>query len=321
VLHQFRQIGAVVTDYKKVGWIGLGNMGAPLAMRLIEAGYEVTVWNRTAEKGAPLVKAGASQASDIRGTGTADVVFSMVSTSKDLEQVMLDPNTGLLTGNNLPKIVVDCSTVSVEASQKIREVAEKNNVKFFAAPVSGNGKVVSAGKLSVVCSGEEDTFKIIKPMIESFGRSVTYVGKGETARLVKIYHNLLLGVVTQSLVEILVLAEKSGVKRAAVMEFINNSVMGSIFTQYKTPSLVNLDFHPTFTPVLLKKDFDLGLAEARKTLTPMPITNLVRDIVETAIGRGFEKDDFATMLLVAAGNAGVELKSENADVTDGLDPK
>ena len=189
-----------MTDYKKVGWIGLGNMGAPLAMRLIEAGYEVTVWNRTAEKGAPLVKAGASQATDIRGTGTADVVFSMVSTSKDLEQVMLDPNTGLLTGSNLPKIIVDCSTVSVEASQKIREVAEKNNVKFFAAPVSGNGKVVSAGKLSVVCSGEEDTFKIIKPMIESFGRSVTYVGKGETARLVKIYHNLLLGVVTQSLV-------------------------------------------------------------------------------------------------------------------------
>ena len=309
------------TQRLTAGWIGLGNMGAPLATRLVKAGFDVQVWNRTATKAAPLADAGASVANAVRDLAGRDVVFSMVSTSADLEQVMLDPESGLLTGPDVPKVVVDSSTVSVETSQKVREAAEARGVRFFAAPVSGNGKVVAAGKLSIVCSGDEETFELVRPMIESLGRSVTYVGEGEAARQVKIFHNLLLGIYTQSLAEILVLAERGGVKREAVMEFINNSVMGCIFSQYKTPALVNLDFHPTFTPVLLRKDFDLGLAEARKHQVPMPITGLTRDIVESSVGRGFEKDDFATLLLVAAENAGVELQSENADVTDGLDPE
>jgi len=310
-----------MTDKATVGWIGLGNMGAPLATRLVNAGYDVSVWNRTAAKAAPVVQAGAHQVSGIRDLGSRDVVFSMVSTSKDLEHVMLDEEVGLLTGESVPGVVVDCSTVSVETSRTVREAAEQRGVRFFAAPVSGNGKVVAAGKLSVVCSGDEATFEIVRPMIEALGRSVTYVGEGEAARLVKVYHNLLLGIYTQALVEILVLGEKAGVKREAVMDFINNSVMGSMFSQYKTPALVNLDFHPTFTPVLLRKDFDLGLSEARAREVPMPITNLTRDIIESTIGHGYAKDDFATMLLVAAANAGIQLESENADVTDGLDPE
>lgn len=310
-----------MSELTTIGWIGLGNMGAPLATRLVKAGYNVEVWNRTASKAQPVADAGASVAGAIRDLGSKDVVFTMVSTSADLEQVLLDPDTGLLTGPNTPKVLVDCSTVSVETSKKVREAAEAKGARFFASPVSGNGKVVAAGKLSVVCSGDAETFAMVRPMIECLGRSVTYVGEGEAARLVKIYHNLLLGIYTQALAEILVLGQKSGVKREAVMEFINNSVMGCIFSQYKTPALVNLDFHPTFTPVLLRKDFDLGLAEARKHEAPMPITNLTRDIVESTIGHGFAKDDFATMLLVAAANAGIELTSEHADVTDGLDPE
>ncbi len=310
-----------MSDTSTIGWIGLGNMGAPLATRLVKSGYDVTVWNRTASKAQPVADAGASVGGTIRELASRDVVFSMVSTSGDLEQVMLDPDTGLLTGEQVPGVVVDCSTVSVETSQKVREAAEARGTRFFAAPVSGNGKVVAAGKLSVVCSGDQDTFTLVEPMIKSLGRSVTYVGEGESARLVKIYHNLLLGIYTQALAEILVLGEKSGVSREATMDFINNSVMGSLFSNYKTPALVNLDFHPTFTPVLLRKDFDLGLTEARKREVPMPITNLTRDIIESTIGHGYAKDDFATMLLIAAANAGVELASENADVSDGLDPE
>jgi 3-hydroxyisobutyrate dehydrogenase len=310
-----------MTGNRTIGWIGLGNMGAPLATRLAKAGYDVSVWNRTAAKAAPVVEEGASQVAEIRDLGSRNVVFSMVSTSKDLEHVMLDPMIGLLTGESVPDVVVDCSTVSVETSRTVREAAEARGVRFFAAPVSGNGKVVAAGKLSVVCSGDEATFEMVRPMIEALGRSVTYVGEGEAARLVKVYHNLLLGIYTQALAEILVLGEKGGVKREAIMEFINNSVMGSMFSQYKTPALVNLDFHPTFTPVLLRKDFDLGLSEARAREVPMPITNLTRDIIESTIGHGYSSDDFATMLLIAAANAGIELESEHADVTDGLDPE
>ena len=306
-------------DKPTVGWIGLGNMGAPLAGTLVDAGYRVRVWNRTVSKADPLKARGVEVAESIRELITQDVVFTMVSTSADLEHVLLDPDKGLLTGGMAPKIVVDCSTVSVEASRAVREYAEEQGVLFFAAPVSGNGKVVAAGKLAVVCSGERETFETVRPLLESLGSSVTYVGTGEEARLVKIYHNIILGIYTQALAEILVLGEKGGVKREAIMEFINSSVMGCMFSQYKTPALVNLDFNPTFTPVLLRKDFDLGLSESDKHEVPMPITNAVREIVDSCIDRGYAEDDFSTMLLIAAANAGVTLTSESADVNDGLD--
>jgi len=301
-----------------VGWIGLGNMGAPLAGTLVDAGYRVRVWNRTVSKADALKARGVEVAGSIRELITQDVVFTMVSTSADLEHVLLDPDKGLLTGGMAPKIVVDCSTVSVEASRAVREYAEEQGVLFFAAPVSGNGKVVAAGKLAVVCSGERETFETVRPLLESLGSSVTYVGTGEEARLVKIYHNIILGIYTQALAEILVLGEKGGVKREAIMEFINSSVMGCMFSQYKTPALVNLDFNPTFTPVLLRKDFDLGLSESDKHEVPMPITNAVRDIVDSCIDRGYAEDDFSTLLLIAAANAGVTLTSESANVKDGL---
>ncbi|MDA9016720.1 NAD(P)-dependent oxidoreductase [Actinomycetota bacterium] len=301
-----------------VGWIGLGNMGAPLAGTLVDAGYRVRVWNRTVSKADALKARGVEVAGSIRELITQDVVFTMVSTSADLEHVLLDPDKGLLTGGMAPKIVVDCSTVSVEASRAVREYAEEQGVLFFAAPVSGNGKVVAAGKLAVVCSGERETFETVRPLLESLGSSVTYVGTGEEARLVKIYHNILLGIYTQALAEILVLGEKGGVKHEAIMEFINSSVMGCMFSQYKTPALVNLDFNPTFTPVLLRKDFDLGLSESDKHEVPMPITNAVRDIVDSCIDRGYAEDDFSTLLLIAAANAGVTLTSESANVKDGL---
>jgi len=159
-----------------VGWIGLGNMGAPLATRLVKAGYDVHVWNRTAAKAQPLVDEGASVGETVRDLAQREVVFSMVSASKDLEQVMLDPEVGLLTGESVPRIVVDCSTVSVETSKKIREAAAERGTRFFAAPVSGNGKVVAAGKLSVVCSGDEETFQLVQPMISRWvGRSLMSV--------------------------------------------------------------------------------------------------------------------------------------------------
>ena len=118
---------------------------------------------------------------------------------------------------------------------------------MLAAPVSGNPKVARAGRLSIVASGPRDGFDAALPYLELLGRSVTYVGDGEVARLVKICHNLLLGIVAQSLAEITVLAERGGVARSDLLSFINDSVMGSVFTRYKTPALVNLDFTPTFT--------------------------------------------------------------------------
>src|SRR3954465_13259958 len=144
----------------------------------------------------------------------------------------------------------------------MRAACDERGVDFLAAPVSGNGKVVRAGGLSLVVSGPQETYRKVAHLLEFIGKSVTYVGEGASARLVKIAHNLMLGVVTQSLAEITVLVEKGGVNRADFLAFLNDSVMGSAFTQYKSPAFVNLDFSPTFTMALLQKDFDLGLEAA-----------------------------------------------------------
>jgi 3-hydroxyisobutyrate dehydrogenase len=211
--------------------------------------------------------------------------------------------------------------VSADMSELIRNAANSRGSDFLATPVSGNPKVIAAGKLSVAVSGPREVFDSIEPVLNLFGRSVTYVGEGEVARLVKIAHNLMLGVVTQCLAEITVLVEKGGVSRADFLAFLNDSVMGSVFTQYKSPAFVNLDFTPTFTMELLQKDFDLGLEAAYLLKSPMPIASATRQIVAAAVGSGRGDDeDFATLLLEVARGAGVTLTPENVPVDDGLTP-
>ena len=220
----------------------------------------------------------------------------------------------------MPPIVVDCSTVSTEASARIRAACDDRGVSLLAAPVSGNGKVVASGNLSIVASGPEETFERVRPLLDQIGKSTTYVGEGDTARLVKICHNLMLGVVTQTMAEITVLAEKGGVSRAAFLDFLNNSVMGSVFTRYKSPAFVNLDYAPTFTPVLLSKDFHLGLTAARELDVPMPVTALTAQLVQATVSSGRVDEDFAILLDQQAVASGLDLKPENVAVDDGLGP-
>jgi 3-hydroxyisobutyrate dehydrogenase-like beta-hydroxyacid dehydrogenase len=300
-----------------VGWIGAGRMGAALAERLLRAGVEVTVWNRTRSKAEALVAAGAKVADDPEELRDRDVVFVMVSGSQDLESV-----AGRLLGGDgpVPARLVDCSTVSAEASARVRELASARSVAFLAAPVSGNGRVVRAGLLSLVVSGPEETFREIEPLLATLGRHVSYVGDGELARLAKICHNLLLGVVAQNLAEITVLAQKAGMERAAFLDFINNSVMGSMFTRYKSPAFVHLDFTPTFTPVLLQKDFDLGAAAARSLGVPMPVAAAAREVVQSAVAQGRTEEDFAVLLELQARASGWTLVPEDVAVDDGLTP-
>jgi 3-hydroxyisobutyrate dehydrogenase-like beta-hydroxyacid dehydrogenase len=188
----------------------------------------------------------------------------------------------------------------------------------LAAPVSGNPKVVKSGRLTSVVSGPKDAYEIVLPYLECFGRKVTYVGEGDEARLVKICHNLMLGVVTQSLAEITLLAEAAGVSRADFLEFLNDSVMGSTFTRYKTPAFVNLDYTPSFTWHLLRKDFELGLETGRLLGVPLPTAALVHQIVMDGIGRGYGDQDFASMLARHAEGTGIDLASENKEISDGL---
>jgi 3-hydroxyisobutyrate dehydrogenase-like beta-hydroxyacid dehydrogenase len=218
-------------------------------------------------------------------------------------------------------VLIDSSTVSAEASQTVRARAAAVGSEFLAAPVSGNPKVVRAGRLTLVASGPESAWEIAEPVLCALGEGVTYVGPGDAARLVKICHNLMLGVVTQCLAEITVLAERGGVSRADFLAFLNDSVMGSTFTRYKSPAFVELDFTPTFTPVLLSKDFDLGLAAGAELGVPLPVAERVAELVRQAIDAGHADVDFASLLLTQAQRAGMELEPEPGPVADGLEPR
>jgi 3-hydroxyisobutyrate dehydrogenase len=298
-----------------VGWIGAGRMGAAMVLRLDRAGAAPALWNRTRAKAEAT---GCTVVDEIADLRDRDVVFTMVSAPADLEQVLLGEG-GLLTDpEHAPRIVVDCSTVSTESSEMVRAQCLARGVAFLAAPVSGNGKVVKAGKLSIAVSGPEDAFRTVEPLLRHIARSVTYVGEGDVARLVKICHNLMLGVVTQCMAEITVLAEKGGVSRAAFLDFLNDSVMGSTFTRYKSPAFVHLDYTPTFTPLLLRKDFDLGLAAGHELNVPMPLAGLTAQIVQQSVAGGRVTEDFAILLDQQAAASGLALKPEDTPVDDGL---
>lgn len=303
-----------------IGWIGAGRMGYPMAERLAKAGCDIAVWNRTRAKAEPLAEHGATIVDKLTELADRDLVFSMVSTQDDLRQVLFG-DAGMLSGSAAPKIVVDSTTISAEVSAEIREGLAERGTQYFAAPVSGNGKCVKAGKLSIVASGPADVFEQVRPYLEIVGGlGATYVGEGELSRIVKICHNVLLGVVTLSLSELIVVAQKAGVPRHAFLDFINKSVMGSVFSRYKTPGWVNLDFSVTFTPELMRKDMDLGLALGRKHEVPMPTAAITRDIMQSSMGQGNRENvDFSILLDYMAKCSGLTLESEDVDVPSGLE--
>ncbi|MEI5102851.1 NAD(P)-dependent oxidoreductase [Streptomyces sp. PmtG] len=302
-----------------VGWAGTGRMGFAMARRLVEAGVGVAVWNRTAARAAPLAAHGATVVGELAGLRSRDVVFTMVADEHALTKLLLGEGGLLADADHTPGTVVDCSTVSPDASATLRAACAERGTRFLAAPVSGNAKVVAAGGLSLVVSGERATYERTAPLLRLLGRSVTYAGDGEGARLVKIAHNLMLGVITQALAETAVLAEKGGVPRRAYLEFLNDSVLGSAFTRYKTPALVHLDYTPTFTPVLLRKDFDLGLAAGRALDVPLPLAAATAQLVQACVGSGRAEEDFAVLLDLQAAASGLTLVPEDGPVDDGLD--
>lgn len=302
----------------RVGWIGTGRMGYALCERMLEAGVDLWVYNRTRSKAEPLAAKGAKVVDSPADLAEREIVFTMVAGPEDVMAVTVGENGVLSRADSRPKVIIDATTIDPATSQELTSRAAELGTAVVAAPVSGNPKVVKSGRLTSVVSGPRDAYELALPYMECFGRKITYVGDGDQARLVKICHNLMLGVVTQSMAEITMLAEAAGVSRADFLDFLNDSVMGSTFTKYKTPAFVNLDYTPTFTWHLLRKDFELGLASGRELDVPLPTAALVHQIVVDGIGRGWGDQDFAALLSRLAEGAGRSIEPENKEVSDGL---
>ena len=292
-----------------VGWIGAGRMGEAMVEKLLAANVGVAVWNRSPEKCAPLVEKGARLAASPAAAAAEGVVFSMVLDDTALTDLWSREDGVLGSG---ARIWVDCSSVSPEASSAAADAARARGVVMISAPVSGNPGVVRAGNLIFAVSGPAEAIAEVRPYFEAIGRAFHIVGDAQQATVVKLCTNALLGVVMQTLSEVAVLGEKSGVTRSALMEFINDSAVGSPFSSYKTAALVNLDFAPTFTSEALRKDLRLALSLAKQADVSMPIVgeteHQIDRLVETEIGSGL---DFAATLLLVANDSNLQIQPES----------
>ncbi|MEW6452379.1 MAG: NAD(P)-dependent oxidoreductase [Pseudomonadota bacterium] len=302
----------------RLGWIGLGRMGYAIAEQLAKAGCDLKGYNRTRSKAEGLEKLGVTLVDHPADLADCDIVFTMVSTADDLRSVLSGPHGLFSAPKRAPKILAELSTISPEASAQVRSLAAVHKTEMLVVPVSGNDVVARAAKLSVTASGPRSVFDTLLPYLKCFGPNVTYVGEGEVSRIVKICHNLYLGIVYEGLAEVALLAESHGVPRHSFLEVINNSVLGSTFTRYKTPVIANLDYTVTFTNTLMRKDLELGLKAAAATGVSMPATEVVRDIVQACIDEGRAEQDYTIILDKLAHYAGMSLKPDNAAVSDGL---
>jgi 3-hydroxyisobutyrate dehydrogenase-like beta-hydroxyacid dehydrogenase len=293
-----------------LGWLGTGRMGSAMATRLLDAGHDLTVWNRTRAKAEPLADAGAKVVDRISDLARSDLVFVMVSTPNDLEEVVIGAD-GLLSAPRTPRIIVDCSSVGADTSASVRSAASARGVEFLAAPVSGNPHVVAEGEAVMIASGPQATYDAAEPYLRSIVKMSVWGGADEQARLVKICHNLYLGLLVQSLSEVTTLAEKSGVPRAAFLDFLNSTGLGTDWVRRRTPDLLALDWTPTFTTELLRKDFDLGLAAGRSEEVSMPLTAIVLQLIQAAIGRGHRDDDFLSLFEHQASSSGMTVTPQS----------
>lgn len=296
-----------------VAWLGLGRMGEVMVGRLLDAGLDVAVWNRTAAKCEPLVARGARRLETIADAARESVVMSMVADDAALA-ALHEPTSGLFSGAaSEAGIWIEGSTVSPGAAAQAAQRAREHGVSYVSAPVSGNPGVVAAGNAVFAISGDPAALEVAESLLRHLGRGVHRVGTGTEANVVKLGTNALLAITMEALAEIAVMADKAGVSRGALMDFINDSAVGSPFSRYKSAAIVGLDFTPTFTPELQRKDVRLALQLAAEVETPMPVLAATEVCFSRLVaGRLGEGQDFATLILEAARGAGHLLQPEGS---------
>jgi len=290
----------------KLGYVGLGVMGSRVVKRLLDAGHQVTGYNRTKSKAQWLLDAGMKWADTPRAVvEAADISLSMVTNTSALRGVAEGPD-GLLAGLKAGKIHVDMSTVSPVYSQELAKQIEAKGAAMLDAPVSGSVVTLEEGKLSLMVGGDPKVFEKIKPILLDIGPKVTHVGKNGLAVTMKIATNLSLAVQMLAFVEGVLIAEKSGIKREVAVEVLTNSVIASPMVKYRGPFVLEMPEEAWFNVNMMQKDMNLALELGRQLNIPLPTTATTNEFLTAARGMGFEEQDFAVMFDVLAKMSGVE---------------
>jgi len=283
---------------EKIGFIGLGHMGQPMATRLMEAGFPVTVWNRTKSKTAELASKGAKVAgSPKEAASDATVIVTMISDGPVLKAVCLGAD-GVLAGAKSGSVLIDMSTVDPESSAEVAKAADAKGVKMLRAPVSGSTVLASQGKLTILASGDKQAYDRCEPVFGAMGQKMFHVGKGDEARYIKLVLNMMVGTTCQMLAEALAFGEKAGINWDTMLDVIGASVVASPLVAYKIPPLKARDFKAAFTSAMMAKDFDLALAAGDRMGVPMPTIALVRQFLGVLKATGRGDLDFSALLQV-----------------------
>lgn len=289
----------------KVGFVGLGVMGSRIARRLLDAGHQVTGYNRTPSKAEALVNAGLRLVPTPREAAEAsDVVFSMVANTEALRAVVDGPD-GVLAGLGNGKIYVDMSTVSPTASRAMAARVREKGAVMLDAPVSGSSVTVELGRLSIMVGGDREAFERVRPILLDIGPTVTHVGPNGMAALMKIATNLNLTAQMLAFSEAVLLAEKGGIDREIAVEVLVNSAIASPMIKYRGPFVLDMPAEPLFNVNMMQKDLLLALELGREYDVPLPTTAVTNEFLTAARGMNLDEYDFAVIFDVLAGMAGV----------------
>jgi 3-hydroxyisobutyrate dehydrogenase-like beta-hydroxyacid dehydrogenase len=289
-----------------LGYVGLGVMGSRVAKRLLDAGHTVTGYNRTKSKAQWLIDAGMKWADSPRAVAeSADIIFSMVTNTAALQAIAFG-NEGVLAGLSRGKIFIEMSTVSPAASREIAQQVAAKGAAMLDCPVSGSVITLEQGQVSLMVGGDAATLEKVKPILLNIGPKVNHVGVNGLAVTMKIAVNLSLAVQMLAFSEGVLLAEKSGIDRKTAVDVMLNSVIASPMVKYRGPFVLKLPDEAWFDVNMMQKDMLLALELGRQLDVPMPTTAATNEMLTTARGMGFAKEDFAVMFQALAQMSGMK---------------
>lgn len=273
-------------------------MGSAIAGRLLAAGHDLWVYNRTPEKASRLLAEGARWADHPAALAEqVELAISMVADDAALQDVALGER-GVLTAEHPPPTYVDMSTVSVNVSTRVAEVAEVRSVDYLRAPVTGSTVLAHEGSVGILVSGPRAALEKYDDVFSVIGKSVFHLGEAEEARVMKLALNIVVANTVMSLSEALVLGERCGLDWQRMLDVFSDSAVGSPLMRYKAAQLSSRDFSPAFTASMMSKDLGLALDLAHQAGSPAPATAVCRELLQATVGSGWGDHDFASTILL-----------------------
>ena len=271
---------------EKVGFVGLGLMGRPMAHNLVQAGYDLVVYNRSRGKVEELVAEGAEAAESPREAAkNSDIVFTMLPGPPEVREVVAGQN-GLLQGTREGSLLVDTSTSSPILARELGQTARRRGVGMLDAPVSGGDVGASEGTLSIMVGGEEEDFERVKPLLEIMGKTVVHVGESGAGQTVKACNQIVVALVIEAVSEALVLGEKAGVDPAKMIEVLSGGLAGTSVMEVKAEKFLSRNFEPGGKVESHHKDLGIALEAGRMHGVPLPVTAIVGQMFEALMAKG-----------------------------------